>query len=234
MRSIQWMTVLVLLAFACEKEDETFEQVDFTFNFEADAQGWTGDFADYPTQDNDFYELEFEWTHLPSPLDETKNALRIAGSNRSDDLFMFIKKKVEGLPPNMDFDVQFDIELASIYPTNAVGIGGPPAEAVTLKAGVILEEPEKEIDAANYYRMNIDKGNQSQAGANMEVLGHVGVTDTTTVYTLIERTNESKPFSFRTDDSGKAWICVGTDSGYEGRTELYYDLIKIVFKENSK
>jgi hypothetical protein len=231
MRSIQWISLLLLFAFACEKEENQLEQVEFSFTFETDAEGWTGDFADYPSTDNDFFNLEFERTNLPAPLPETEQALRIAGSNLSDDLFMFIKKKVDNLPPNMDFDVIFDIEMASDEPTNAVGIGGPPGESVYIKAGVVLEEPQKEETGSDFYQMNIDKGNQSQPGTDMQVLGHIGVTDTTTVFTLIDRDNISKPFSFRTDDSGSAWICIGTDSGFEGRTELYYNRIKVTFKE---
>ncbi len=233
MRSIQWMSFLLLLAFACEKEETTREQVDFSYDFETNAEGWTGDFSDYPAQNNSLYDLEFEWDTLPAPLSEGEHALRIGGNNYSDDLFMFIKKKVENLPPNTSFNVDFDIQLASIYPTNAVGIGGPPAEAVVLKAGVTLEEPIKQVNTSDHYEMNIDKGNQSNAGADMEVLGHVGVTDTTTVYTLIDRDNLTKPFSFTSDSTGVAWICIGTDSGYEGRTELYYNKIKVSFREKS-
>jgi hypothetical protein len=233
MRSIQWISLLLLLAFACEKEEEKQEDVTLHYDFETNAEGWTGDFADYPSTNNDFYNLEFERTNLPAPLPETEQGLRIAGSNRSDDLFMFIKKKVDNLPPNVDFNVRFDIELASKEPTNAIGIGGPPGESVYLKAGVVLQEPQKEVNTSDFYQMNIDKGNQSQSGTDMQVLGHIGVTDTTSVYTLIERNNTSKPFSFRTNDTGSAWICIGTDSGFEGRTELYYNQIKVTFKEKS-
>ncbi len=234
MKSIQWTLFLFLFAaFACEKEEETLATTAFDFNFETNAEGWESVFADYPFDTTGFYELEYEWTQLPQPLDTTQNAMMIAGSNRSDDLFMAIKKEVGNLPPNMDFEVLFDIELASIYPTNAIGIGGPPAEAVYMKVGVTQEEPQSSLNASDFFEMNIDKGNQSQSGSQMNVIGHVGVADTTTVYTLIERSNVNKPFRFRTDDSGKAWLIIGTDSGFEGKTRLYYNKIDVLFRERA-
>ncbi len=235
MKLIQWTLLFFLFAaFACDdEEEEQLEKAAFDFEFATGAEGWEGVFADYPLDTSGLYMLEFEWTHLPQPLDTTENALMIAGSNRSDDLFMAIKKQVSNLPPNMDFEVVFDIELASIYPTNAVGIGGPPAEAVYMKIGVTQEEPESSLNGSDFFEINIDKGNQSQGGSQMEVIGHVGVTDTTTVYTLIERSNVSKPFRFRTDDSGKAWLIIGTDSGFEGRTRLYYNKINVLFRERA-
>ena len=77
--------------------------------------------------------------------------------------------------------------------------------------------------------MNIDKGNQTQPGADMDTIGHVGVSDTTTVYTLKTNDNISSPFTFTTDGSGNAWIIVGTDSGFEATTSLYFTQITADF-----
>jgi hypothetical protein len=33
----------------------------------------------------------------------------------------------------------------------------------------------------------------------------------------------------RTDSNGRAWVFVGTDSGYEGVQTLYYTKIKLFF-----
>jgi hypothetical protein len=40
--------------------------------------------------------------------------------------------------------------------------------------------------------MNIDKDNQTQHGLDINAIGHVGVTDTTTVYTLKSNNNHSQ------------------------------------------
>ncbi|MFM8568577.1 MAG: hypothetical protein ACKOB6_03105 [Candidatus Kapaibacterium sp.] len=197
-------------------------------DFSRDADGWTGDFADYPAGDSLSYRLRFDRVPLPPPLDTSRFSLRIGGDNRSDDLFMFIKRPVTGLQPNSRYDVVFTLTIASNAPTRAVGIGGPPGEAVTVKAGVSTVEPRK-TDGSPFYRMNIDKGNQIQPGRDMDTLGHIGVTDTTKAYAHIERTNSSHPFRFTTDSTGAAWLCIGTDSGFEGNTTLYYSGIGAEF-----
>jgi hypothetical protein len=77
--------------------------------------------------------------------------------------------------------------------------------------------------------MNIDKGNQSVPGVDMGTIGHIGVSDTTTQFTLINRNNTTNLFTIRTDANGEVWVCIGTDSGFEGRTTLYYDQITLIF-----
>jgi hypothetical protein len=200
----------------------------FSYNFTSGYEGWAGDFADYPVMDSVFYELEFIRTTLPDPLNTGKYALKITGKNHSDDLFMFIKRKISGLLPNTTYRLLIDIEFASNAPTNAMGVGGPPGEGVTLKAGATIDEPLK-VDSSGFYLMNINKGNQSQPGTDMDTIGHVGVSDTTTAFTLIKRNNSTHLFSITTDANGEVWVCIGTDSGFESTTTLYYNQIDLTF-----
>lgn len=227
--------LLACLFAACNLSDETYYSVfSLSFNFTENDMGWTGDFADYPKNDSVFYELIFKHDTLPANLNPTGNrkALMLSGKNHSDDLFMFIKRKISGLKPNTRYDILFNIQLASNAPTEAVGIGGAPGESVFLKAGMTTIEPIKVLDEDEYYRMNIDKGNQSARGDDMMVLGHIGVARNTTNYTLIFRNNSSaNPFSFETDATGDAWIIIGTDSGFEGKTTLFYVSVDILFNE---
>ena len=202
----------------------------FTYDFSAGDEGWSGDFADYPLTDSVFYELSFERAALPEPLDTTERALRISGNNHSDDLFMFIKKKVTGLLANTAYDLVISADIASCYPTNATGVGGPPGEGVTVKVGATLIEPMK-IATGEYYQMNIDKSNQSQPGADMDTIGHVGVSDTTTVYTLIHRGNAKHPFRMATDSRGDVWVCLGTESAFEATSTLFVDRITLTFSQ---
>ena len=67
-------------------------------------------------------------------------------------------------------------------------------------------------------------------GKDLDTLGNVGVTDTTTVYTLINRSNATHLFTISTDDNGSAWVCIGTDSGFEGKTTLCYSKINLTFE----
>ncbi len=204
---------------------------DFSFDFVTGEEGWTAGFANYPAGEEAFYELDFQWSPLPNPLDTSQNSLYITGTNHSDDLFMFIKKNITGLLPNTAYTVTFDVEFASIYPTNAVGVGGAPGEGVTMKAGATLTEPNSFVEDGAVF-INIDKGNQSYGGVDMGVIGHVGVADDTTEYTLITNNNFTEPFTITTDSNGEVWLIIGTDSGYESTTALYYNQIDVVFTHN--
>ncbi len=200
----------------------------FSYDFTTGYDEWTGDFADYPVTDSVFYELEFGRETLPSYIDPSKHALKISGKNHSDDLFMFIKRKVPGLSPNTTYQVRFEVEFASNSPTNWFGVGGAPGESVVMKAGATTIEPLK-INTDGFYLMNIDKSNQVQPGKDMDTIGHVGVADTTTLFALINRNNSSHLFTVTTDANGEVWVCIGTDSGFEARTTLYYNQINLTF-----
>lgn len=195
-----------------------------TWDFSEGDGGWQGDFADYPPGEEEFFELAWGLRPLPANLgDDT--ALSITGANRSDDLFMYFRNQIDGLAPNTNYQVTFDIELASNAPDGSFGIGGSPANSVYLKAGATLVEPVPVLDSSeNLLRLNVDKGNQSNAGADSVLLGDIAKPEEEPFnfdYALIDRTNQ-QPYNFRTDDSGSAWLYFGTDSGFEGTTTLYY------------
>jgi hypothetical protein len=170
---------------------------------------------------------------LPTNLNSnaTKKALHISGNNHSDDLFMFVKKKVTGMHPNTFYEVLFNVKFASNAPKGSVGIGGSPGESVYLKAGATSFEPIKEIQDG-MYRMNINKGNQEEDGTDLITLGTIGVATNTTQYTQISRYNSSATgFYASTNDAGDLWLIVGTESGFEGTTTLYYTQIDVLFNE---
>jgi hypothetical protein len=217
---------------ACEGEDieETIVR-NLVYTFETDGMDpddeteWQGGFADYPVGEEDFFELRFVEDVLPEPLDQGRRGLLLAGSNRSDDLFMFIKKEVTDLQPLTRYAINFDIRLASDAPEESVGIGGSPGASVYLKAGATTIEPVPE-SVDGYWQMNIDKGNQSQGGEDMRVIGNVGTDQEKFEYTLIERSTD-QPILAETGADGNLWVIIGTDSGFEGKTTLYYDRIAI-------
>ncbi|MFO7826777.1 MAG: hypothetical protein R6V72_22785 [Cyclobacterium sp.] len=199
-------------------------------SFVSGMQGWAGGFADLPVDGLDSYELEVELDNLPEETGETGQAIRVQGHNRSDDLFMFLKKEISGLEPGASYQVVFKVKLASSYPENSVGIGGSPGGSVYLKAGAVNFEPEPEpVEEAQttYHRMNIDKGNQSQDGSDMYGLGTIGIAGDDFVYQIISRDNQDRPQQVTADEEGKLWLIVGTDSGFEGLTVLYYQEIEV-------
>lgn len=219
---------IILLSGACEKENEKGPR-SFSYRFTNDAEGWVGDFADYPIGQSDAYGLQVDHTSLPSPLNTSEGAMMMTGTNHSDDLFMFLKKQVTGLSPGALYAVTFTVEFASDQADGQVGIGGAPGESVFVKAGASQREPMKVASEDGYYRMNIDKGNQAQGGEEMTVIGDFSNDSDQNTYRLVTRTNES-PFQARADNNGAVWLIVGTDSGFEGTTTIFYNQIDVVLQ----
>lgn len=216
---------LLLLAFsmlftACDDDNDNAALFEFNYDFATSANGWTGDFADYPVGQDTFYQLSFKHDTMPAPLDKIKKALRLHGSNRSDDLFMFTKKKLTGLAPNTEYTILFEFELASNLPTSSVGIGGGPGTSTYVKVGASAIEPKK-IAKNNFYELNLDKGNQAQSGKDAIVVGTLGITGDAFVYKLIQRNNDGQIFKAKTDSEGNLWVFTGVDSGFEGIQTFY-------------
>ncbi len=197
----------------------------YDFDFERDAEGWTFGFADLPI---DFAQSIFELDHGHRPLPDglEGSGIYVQGHNRSDDLFMFLKKQVGGLRPNAAYAVSVSLDLATNVPTATFGIGGSPGESVFVKAGASTVEPLTEEGRNRYLRMNIDKGNQANGGEDMVVLGNVAQGEVVNrEYRIKTLDNMDLPLSVDTDADGRVWLIVGTDSGFEGLSAFYYSRI---------
>ncbi len=231
-----WISLCLLLVALVSCTGSYEQEFQFDYTFEEDQQGWVTDFADLPADyDHAIYELASGWSELPSGLDG--NAIYLSGHNRSDDLFMFLKKQVVGLKPNTTYQVFFSIDLASNTPEGMMGIGGSPGESVYVKAGATTDEPQVITDDQDWLRMNIDKGNQASEGEDMINLGTLANpnidldTFTGEEYAIMTLDNQDRTFTVTTDNDGSVWVIAGTDSGFEGPTSVYYDKIIITFNE---
>ena len=228
-RRVMLLIALIVVTVALSSPSWTLAQggtpVEFTFDFETDAQGWTAGFADLPVDyDQSIYELAHEHSPLPGGLEGS--GIHVQGHNRSDDLFMFLKRQVDGLRPNTEYAVSVTVDLATNVPAGLVGIGGSPGESVFVKAGASTPEPLAVEDGNGYLRMNIDKGNQARGGESMVVLGNVAHPQVLgREYRIKTLDNLDIPLSVAADGEGRVWLIVGTDSGFEGLTSLYYGRI---------
>lgn len=212
-----------------ETEDDTRNQMaEFSYEFDSGMEGWEGDFADYPIGESEDYELEYEYSTLPEPLDEEEGALRMSGTNMSDDLFMFIKRKITDLDPSTTYEATFSVQFASDVPDGMVGVGGSPGESVIIKAGATTIEPVPVEDDMDYYRMNIDKTSQSGDASDMIELGDFSNDTDQEVYTLKTVTSDQR-FQVTTNQNGELWLIVGTESGFEANTNIFYNTIQATF-----
>ena len=228
--------ICALLLWGCDIETQSLvnpTEFSFAYDFEEDAQGWEDEFADYPVDEEDAYELSFRYDTLPENLPQ-RGALRISGNNLNGDLFMFLRKQVSGLKPSTAYNIIFNVELASQYPESTGGTGGSHGASVALLVGAMRRQPDgiEEGDAIvpNFdHRPPFGRGQITDDVLNM---GNIGIPGEEFVYTLITRSNEDIPFVETTDKDGKLWVMVGTASGFEATTTLFYDQIGITFREN--
>ncbi len=212
-----------LLVFAgCMSDADTSGITIFSqnFDFSADQHDWQHGFSEYPAgpDDSTFYELKYGYVVEPTG---TTKSIMLSGNNRSTNLFMYLKRKLDGLAPNTLYTLTFNVSLFSDADATLVA----PTDNVFLKVGATGIEPKSVIDKDRYV-MNIDKGVQSESGDDMITIGNVATP--TGTYSQITRTNSANlnsPFEVKTNSRGEIWLIVGTDSGATGKTTLYYSKI---------
>ncbi len=215
------------------------------FDFNKGLQGFKVFFTDYPSKPlspsepptRKAYELAWGEKNLPAPLDTSKKGLLIEGHNYSDDLRMVAKKQIRGLKPNTTYKIDVAVSFATNAPSKAVGIGGAPGESVFLKIGASSIEPKPVVVASDdhYYRMNLDIGNQSTKGPHGRAIGNIANgTPRTTYKVKTIQTKANQHLTAKTDNQGRLWILFGTDSGFEGKTSLYYTKLSVQLNEQTK
>lgn len=216
--------------------------VSVSFDFSNGTLGWEAGFADYPpsTDKNDLYELRAEVRSLPPELGVSGTGFYLQGHNRSDDLFMFMKRRLnsaDGIVAGQTYQLTFTLVFASNAPTSCLGAGGAPGESVTMKAGASPAKPEALFSqfnlasgALSYLRMNVDKSNQSQSGIAASASGTIAngrPCDTGPYpYVSLQQTHQHTSL-VNANAKGEIWLLVGTDSGFEGLTGLYYQRIVV-------
>jgi len=228
--------MFLVLSCAMKDDADSFRITSVNDDFSKSLNSWQYGFSDYPVseQDSAFYELQYAYTAVPGL---GKKAIMLSGNNHSDDLFMYVMRKISALDPNTQYTLTFDVEFASDAKTGTVGAGGSPGNNVYLKVGASNVEPKTIVEDGQHV-INIDKGYQGQNGGNMFVIGDISVPETSTGYTIQNRTNSpynNPNFDVRivatTSNNGDLWFIVGTDSGYEGVTTIYFTKISIVLSQ---
>jgi hypothetical protein len=218
--------IFLWFASACSlnQADQGIYIFSYSFDFKESDHGWKAGFADYPAgPDSTALELKYEYTTVQSG----DHAFMLSGNSHGEELFMFLKKKLTGLQPETNYTLTFSVELTS---NNLQGTKDSiivPGDMVFLKVGATAIEPKRILDR-NKFVMNIDKGILGDSGQDMVYIGNL--TPNPDPVNYINRSNSSSttsPLVVRTDGDGNLWLIVGTDSGIEGVTTLYYSKINI-------
>jgi hypothetical protein len=210
------------------------EAVNLAYDFENRSDGWASEVTDY-TDATRPEDVLSETGVSPPGIDAGTDFFHLAATNRSDDLFLYLLRQVTadaGLAAEQDYAATFTVSFASDAPTGCAGIGGPPGEAVYLKVGASSEQPVPVMQDGRS-RLTVDKGGQSQGGDAAVVAGTIdngipceqALESDAPPYAMVTRTGTLEAVT--TDEDGSLWLFVGTDSGFEGRTSIYYDRIEV-------
>lgn len=208
------------------------KEIVLVHNFNHGSRGWLAGFTDYNLRTSDL-RMFAELRTLPEEVDARRSGFFIQSMNRSDDIFMFLKKLVgpeEGLEPNQVYHISYNIQFSSNAPTGCVGIGGSPGDSVYLKAGATMDEPLASLAEAGEVRLSVDKGQQSVGGRDAGVVGTIanGTSCIGSSHPFVSvRKAYAHPYPVRTDDRGSLWFLSGTDSAYEGLTGVYFESITV-------
>lgn len=229
------MGLLLLAACDTTDPDPGPDPVSMSYDFDDGPQRWTGFFTNFTVGMGDGMNQVSAYRPMPDPPNVEQGSFLLAATNTSDDVKMMMKQRLDDLAPNTTYDVQFTTTFASDAGSGCVGIGGAPGEDVRVFAVATAEEPAAVVDTtrANDYivlsteeqQAEADFGGDRSAWLNAAAIGNVanGLDQCTgTPYAL--KTLESAPdhWTVTTDADGTAWLLVGTRSGFEGRTALYY------------
>lgn len=224
MKSAMWIIILSLVT-GCEKHGlselalRVNKPVRITVDFAQD-HGWIGGQSDY-TVSTEPNGVVFEPRSLPAPFQG--RGLYSAGTNHSDDLFLYIKKHFDGFAANQVYFLSFELTFLTNAPAHCAGVGGSPGESVTVKSGATVVEPIT-ILRGDEFVMNIDKGSQTNPGPDALVLGNLANTNKDCSHRNYEKKTirGEHPQKVVTDTSGTLWILYGIDSGFEAGSSLYY------------
>jgi hypothetical protein len=204
----------------------------YNYEFNKGNDGFDAVFSDYHYSEDgnyDIYGMKSDYKRIPV-TDKESMGLYLASQNRSDDMFMGYVKKISGLTPNTEYSLDIQFELATGVEAGGMGIGGSPSSSVYVKCGAVATRPVSILDTeTDIYRMNIDIGQQSQDGKDLHVVGNVSKPENSKI-TGFEYKTMKTATKVITDETGCAYIIIGTDSGYEGFTEYYIDNVSFTIE----
>lgn len=210
---------------ACGGNDLPTHTPQIASTFTTTADGWLGGYADFhaATEPTD---VVWQSRALPAPLAGT--AYYTGGTNRSDDLFIYSKKKFGGYSPSRQYALRFEIEIATNQSSGCFGVGGAPGESVWVVAGAAPIEP-KTVLTAGQFVLNLDRGNQAAPGPASQVLGNVAntVPDCGPQVYQVKTLKSTAPLPVKSDANGDIWVFFGIDSGFEAKSTVFYKSVKV-------
>lgn len=241
-RPFYFIALLILTILSCAASvQESASPVSKSFDFRNGALGWQAGFARYPpaTDEDGDYQLRAELRSLPPELGISGTAFYFQGYNHSDALFMFMKHRLsvaDGIIAGQTYQVNFTLVFASNAQSGCGGTGGSPGDSVNLRAGASPAEPLPLLDISRpfpYLEMNVDIGGGSgphKDGIAASFAGPIAngaPCDSAPKELISIQRNHQHTTLVNANSKGELWLLVGTDSGFNGFTSLYYQRIDV-------
>ena len=189
-------------------------------NFEVDEQGWTSHFTGYPASEESYSRLSVEWSKIIPPF-ASRGGLSFVGRNYGNPIFLYIQKEVEGLLPNTNYRVMFNMDW--IYQME------PETVPIFVKVGALNKEPELtdlcEIVAS------FDKGKIGQDGRDFKVVGQL--TPNEFGYPFRKNLqNYENTLSVDTDAEGRLFLMIGIEPESGDTENVFLNTLRVVLAEN--
>jgi hypothetical protein len=203
--------------------------VERSFDFAQGNGGWLSGSADYSPQTAPV-DVVADIRSLPAGF--AGAGYYLAGTNRSDDLFIYVKTRIGGLVAGRGYRVSAQVQFLSDVPTGCIGVGGSPGESVWVILAASSAEPLTVFNGSDY-RVNLQRGNQGQGGSQGIVLGTIA-NDVPNCGARQWRTKqlastEPATLGVVADERGDAWVLLGIDSGFEAFSRIYFQRLSLRF-----
>jgi hypothetical protein len=226
--SCRWLVLILVFASSVLAQNNPIE---INYDFHQGDLGWTADFAEYSQSGAASYQLFAGIRYMPRKLTRTaQRGFYIQGNNNSAALAMYLKRRLgaaEGIVAGRSYQIQFVINFASNAPTGCVGVGSPPGEGVRLLAGASAIEPMSVLQNGGW---TINLGRDIYLPKGPWIAGDIAngvdceIAFPYLSFVLVQRQHQ---FSATANANGELWLLVGTSSGFEAMTRLYYKNIQV-------
>lgn len=197
-----------------------------SYDFRQGALSWQADFVGYTQFNQNIYEMLAEIRTLPPELGVSGTGFYVQAHNRCDCLVMFLKRRLDasdGVVAGQRYRVSYTVTLASNAQDGCIGPGSP-GESVKLMFGGAQIEPVTFTGLYDTRRLNVESAVASIAG---DIANGTPCNPSSRPYISIQRTHQHTS-EITANPAGELWMFVGTRSGFEGFTALYYQRIDVV------
>lgn len=220
----------LIAVFTATQAAAVAQSIELNYDFRGGALGWTADFAGYSPAYNTsgIYELTAGIRYMPRKLTYVpRRGFYIQGHSRSPGLIMFLKRRLtaaDGIIAGQSYRIEYLVKLASNAATGCAGIGGSPGESVFLRAGASQIEPLA-LQQNGGLDLNIDLNTATSPAGNVANGIDCEIASPVFPFALFQRSAQHPTVT--ANANGELWLFVGTGSGFEGLTRLYYQSIRV-------